>query len=100
VPCSAWKKDDLGAWALTGTLDWTGGDMRAWAPTFQPTTPEGAIVEQKCRATQEAWTLTDRTFHECPKLGTFRTLPSSITMSGHHEKADLNNASVEIRKCP
>ena len=52
VPCSAWKKDDLGAWALTGTLDCTGGDMRAWAPTFQPTRPEGAIVEQKCGATQ------------------------------------------------
>jgi hypothetical protein len=48
VPCSAWKKDDLGNWSLTGTLDWTGGDLRAWRPTYRPTTPEGAIVEKKC----------------------------------------------------
>jgi hypothetical protein len=52
VPCSAWKKDDLGAWALTGTLDWTGGDLRIWARSYQPTTQEGAIVEKKCGATK------------------------------------------------
>jgi hypothetical protein len=52
VPCSAWKKDDLGAWALTGTLDWTGGDSRVWSPTYQPATPEGAIVEKKCGTTK------------------------------------------------
>lgn len=50
VPCSAWKKDNLGAWALTGTLNWERGDSRIWSPTYQPTTPEGAIVEQKCSA--------------------------------------------------
>ena len=52
VPCSAWKKDNLGAWALTGTLNWEGGDARVWSPTYQPTTPEGMIVEQKCAATK------------------------------------------------
>jgi hypothetical protein len=52
VPCSAWKKDDLGAWALTGTLDWSWGDLRVWSPTYQPTTPEGTIVEKKCGATR------------------------------------------------
>jgi hypothetical protein len=52
VPCSAWNKDNLGAWALTGTLNWTGGDARVWGPTYQPTTPEGMIVEQKCAATK------------------------------------------------
>jgi len=52
VPCSAWKKDNLGAWALTGTLNWEGGDSRLWSPTFQPITPEGAVVEQKCAATK------------------------------------------------
>jgi hypothetical protein len=50
VPCSAWKKDDLGAWVLTGTLAWIGGDLRVWRPTYQPTTPEGAIVEKRCAA--------------------------------------------------
>jgi hypothetical protein len=48
VPCSAWKKDDLRAWALTGTLDWTGGDLQVWSPTYQLITPEGAIIEKKC----------------------------------------------------
>jgi hypothetical protein len=50
VPCSAWKKNDFGTWALTGTLEWTRGDLRVWAPTYQPDTPEGAIVENKCKA--------------------------------------------------
>ena|SRR5258706_8868029 len=50
VPCSAWKKDNLGAWALTGTLNRERGDLRIWNPTYQPTTPEGVIVEQKCAA--------------------------------------------------
>jgi hypothetical protein len=50
VPCSAWKKDNLGAWALSGTLNWERGDSRIWNPTYQSTTPEGVIVEQKCAA--------------------------------------------------
>jgi hypothetical protein len=28
----------VGAWALTGTLIWEGGDLRIWSPTYQSTT--------------------------------------------------------------
>ncbi|MBR1194828.1 hypothetical protein JQ634_10525 [Bradyrhizobium sp. AUGA SZCCT0240] len=52
VPCSAWKKDNLGAWALKGTLNWESGDLRIWSPTYQSTTAEGVIVEQKCAPTK------------------------------------------------
>jgi hypothetical protein len=48
VPCSARKKDEFGSWVLDGTLDWTGGDIRAPKPAYQPASPEGAIVEKKC----------------------------------------------------
>jgi hypothetical protein len=41
-------KNEFGAWELTGTLDWTGGDIRVAGATYQPTSPEGTIVEQKC----------------------------------------------------
>ena len=39
-------------------------------------------------------------FDFCNTIGTFRTLPNSMTMSGHQGKADLNNAGVDIRKYP
>ena len=48
VPCSAWRKDDLGKWAMSGTLDWTGGDALVPNAAFFPFTPEGKIIEQKC----------------------------------------------------
>ena len=39
-------------------------------------------------------------FDFCNTIGTFRTLPNSMTMSGRQGKADLNNAGVDIRKYP
>jgi hypothetical protein len=48
VPCSPWAKDQFGAWQLLGTLAWTGGDIRVLSPSYQPISPEGAIVEKRC----------------------------------------------------
>jgi hypothetical protein len=50
IPCTAWKKDGVGGWSITGTLNWTGGDMKVIRPSYQPHTPEGSIVENKCAA--------------------------------------------------
>ena len=50
VPCSAWKKNDLWRWELTGTLDWTNGDVRVPNAAYLYHSPEGRIVERKCAA--------------------------------------------------
>lgn len=53
IPCTAWKKDSIGGWSITGTLNWTGGDMQVIRPSYQPHTPEGSIIENKCAAAVE-----------------------------------------------
>jgi hypothetical protein len=50
VPCEAWKKDDLGWWMLSGTLEWSGGDIAMPKASFRANTAKGTIIEKKCGA--------------------------------------------------
>jgi hypothetical protein len=59
----------------------------------------GFLVQQRFRSRLTGYSQRRRVC-EGPLLGTFRTLPTSMTVSGRQGKADLNNVSIEVRKCP
>ena len=48
IPCAAWRKDTIGGWTLTGTINWTNGDLQVVRPSYQLDTPEGIVIEKTC----------------------------------------------------
>jgi hypothetical protein len=48
IPCAAWYRDGLGAYAVKGVIEWDWGDTRLINPHFWPESPEGRVIEDKC----------------------------------------------------
>jgi hypothetical protein len=48
IPCATWYKDGFGFYSLNGVIEYEPFDIQVRNPRFQPSSPEGRVIEEKC----------------------------------------------------